>query len=38
MLSVALSDLVSDSILIRQVFIVEEVLPALCLIEISYLS
>lgn len=37
-LSVALSDLVSDGILVRQVFIVEEVLPALRLIEISNLS
>lgn len=37
-LSVTLSDLVSDGILVRQVLIVEEVLPALCLIKISYLS
>lgn len=36
-LSVALGDLVSDGILVRQVFIMEEVLPALRLIEISYL-
>lgn len=34
----ALGDLVSDGILVRQVFIVEEVLPALCLIKISNLS
>lgn len=37
-LSVALGDLVSDGILVRQVFIVEEVVPALRLIEISNLS
>lgn len=37
-LSVALCDLVSDGILVGQVFIVEEVLPALRLIEISNLS
>lgn len=37
-LSVALGDLVSDGILVRQVFIVEKVLPALRLIKISNLS
>lgn len=38
MLAVAFSDLVSDGVLVGQVLIVEEMLPALGLIEISYLG
>lgn len=37
MLAVALGDLVSDGVLVRQVLIVEEVLPALGLVEVTYL-
>lgn len=38
MLAVALGDLVSDGVLIGQVLIVEQVLPALGLIEVSDLG
>lgn len=38
MLAVALGDLVSDVVLVRQVLIVQKVLPALGLIEVTYLS
>lgn len=38
MLAVALGDLVSDGVLVGQVLVVEEVLPALGLVEVSYLG
>lgn len=38
MLAVAFGDLVSDGVLVGQVLIVEEVLPALGLVEISDLG
>lgn len=38
MLAVAVGDLVSDGVLVGQVLIVEEMLPALGLIEIPYLG
>lgn len=38
MLAVAVSDLVSDGVLVGQVLIVEEMLPALGLVEVSYLG
>ena len=38
MLAVALSDLVSDGVLVGKVLIVEEVLPALGLVEVSDLG
>ena len=38
MLAVAVGDLVSDGVLIRQILIVQEMLPALSLVEISNLS
>lgn len=38
MLAVAVGDLVSDGVLVGQVLVVEEMLPALGLIKISYFS
>lgn len=37
MLAVAVSDLVPDGVLVGQVLIVEEMLPALGLVKVSYL-
>jgi len=37
-LAVAVGDLVSDGVLVGQVLIVEEVLPALRLVKVSYLG
>lgn len=37
MLAVAVCDLVSDGVLVGQVLVVEEVLPALGLVEVPYL-